>query len=133
MINKSQLPRRTFLKSGVATSAALAATPYFSSQPKAFANQGAADRPNIGCIGVGSMGSGDARGRAGGQQQLPPRKHQQRVRRLGHALLDHELAHEAVRGKRTQRRSGRPASRRARAADPKGEAGVWERGGATRP
>ncbi|MEC7567048.1 MAG: Gfo/Idh/MocA family oxidoreductase [Planctomycetota bacterium] len=64
MINKSQLPRRTFLKSGVATSAALAATPYFSSQPKAFANQGAADRPNIGCIGVGSMGSGDARGHA---------------------------------------------------------------------
>jgi predicted dehydrogenase len=34
--------------------------PYFATSPKAFANQDANDRPQIGCIGVGSMGTGDA-------------------------------------------------------------------------
>ena len=31
---------------------------------KAFANDEKNDRPTIGCIGVGSMGTGDARGHA---------------------------------------------------------------------
>lgn len=50
--------RRQFL----ATSAAAAsAVPYFAWSQKAFANDSKNDRPNIGCIGVGSMGTGDAR------------------------------------------------------------------------
>ncbi|MCO6043914.1 Gfo/Idh/MocA family oxidoreductase [Aeoliella sp. ICT_H6.2] len=52
--------RRQFL----ATSAAAAAVPYFAWNQKAFANDEKNDRPNIGCIGVGSMGTGDARGHA---------------------------------------------------------------------
>lgn len=53
--------RRTFLK----TTSAIAVTPYFAWNQRAFANQEKNDRPVIGCIGVGSMGSGDARGHAG--------------------------------------------------------------------
>ena len=37
---------------------------YFPWSQKAFANDSANDRPRIGCIGVGSMGTGDARGHA---------------------------------------------------------------------
>ncbi len=40
--------------------AAGAAVPYFSWNRSAFANQSANDRPRIACIGVGSMGTGDA-------------------------------------------------------------------------
>jgi len=54
--------RRQFIKSTSAASLAVGAIPYFSWTPKAFANQEKNDRPNIGCIGVGSMGTGDARG-----------------------------------------------------------------------
>ncbi|MEM9657096.1 MAG: twin-arginine translocation signal domain-containing protein, partial [Planctomycetota bacterium] len=52
--------RREFLK----TSAAAAAATCLPLAPKAFANQSKNDRPRIGCIGVGSMGTGDARGHA---------------------------------------------------------------------
>jgi len=60
-MSTTQTTRRTFLK----RSAAAAAVPYFASVTQAFANNAANDRPVIGCIGVGSMGSGDARGHAG--------------------------------------------------------------------
>lgn len=54
--------RRGFVKTAAAASAA--ATPYFAWSPTAFANNDKNDRPQIGCIGVGSMGTGDARGHA---------------------------------------------------------------------
>ncbi|MCH7728336.1 MAG: Gfo/Idh/MocA family oxidoreductase [Planctomycetes bacterium] len=38
--------------------------PYFTWTEKAFANDAKNDRPRIGCIGVGSMGTGDARAHA---------------------------------------------------------------------
>ncbi|MCH2600356.1 MAG: Gfo/Idh/MocA family oxidoreductase, partial [Pirellulales bacterium] len=62
MTNKKT--RRDFIKSSAIATGAAAATPYFNWSAKAFANQDKNDRPNIGCIGVGSMGSGDARGHA---------------------------------------------------------------------
>jgi predicted dehydrogenase len=57
-MNHQSASRREFLK----TTAAVAgvAAPYFTWSQKAFANQAKNDRPRIGCIGVGSMGSGDA-------------------------------------------------------------------------
>lgn len=54
------LHRRSFVKSGLLASS----IPYFASSTSAFANQSANDRPRIGCIGVGGMGTGDARGHA---------------------------------------------------------------------
>ena len=51
--------RRDFLKQSAAVAGAVS-VPYFFSSPKAFANDSANDRPKIGCIGVGSMGTGDA-------------------------------------------------------------------------
>jgi predicted dehydrogenase len=63
-MTKPNVTRRDFVKAS-AVGAAAAATPYFFSSEKAFANQDKNDRPTIGCIGVGSMGSGDARGHAG--------------------------------------------------------------------
>jgi predicted dehydrogenase len=59
-----QNSRRDFLKTTAAASAA-ASIPYFAWNETAFANQDKNDRPQIGCIGVGSMGTGDARGHAG--------------------------------------------------------------------
>jgi predicted dehydrogenase len=53
--------RREFLKQSAAVTA-VATVPYFLSSPQAFANQAKNDRPVIGCIGVGSMGKGDAQG-----------------------------------------------------------------------
>lgn len=64
-MNHTPAPRRDFLKSTTAAAAAATAAPYFAWNEKAFANESANDRPRIGCIGVGSMGSGDARGHAG--------------------------------------------------------------------
>ncbi|MEZ6115432.1 MAG: Gfo/Idh/MocA family oxidoreductase [Pirellulaceae bacterium] len=52
--------RRTFVKAA----AAAGTVPYFLSGQTAFTNQAATDRPQIGCIGVGSMGTGDAQGHA---------------------------------------------------------------------
>ena len=56
--------RRDFLKKSAAASAAGVTVPYFAWTPRAFANNSANDRPRVGCIGVGSMGTGDARGHA---------------------------------------------------------------------
>ena len=57
-----QTSRRDFLKNSTLIAAAGSAVPYFAWNHKSFANDSANDRPRIGCIGVGSMGSGDARG-----------------------------------------------------------------------
>ena len=64
MQNVQNNNRRDALKAAAVAAGAVAATPYFSWSEKAFANQDKNDRPNIGCIGVGSMGSGDDRGNA---------------------------------------------------------------------
>ncbi len=63
-MTSNQQSRRAFIKSTSALTAMGASLPYFSWTQKAFANQEKNDRPNIGCIGVGSMGTGDARGHA---------------------------------------------------------------------
>lgn len=52
--------RRSFLKTSSTGVAASMLVPAFAWNPSAFANQEANDRPRIGCIGVGSMGTGDA-------------------------------------------------------------------------
>ncbi len=54
--------RRNFLKTTAASTAVGATIPYIPWTQKAFANQSKNDRPRIGCIGVGSMGTGDAHG-----------------------------------------------------------------------
>lgn len=51
-----QATRRGFLQ----TAGALVAAPYFAWSQPAFANNAKNDRPRIGCIGLGSMGMGDA-------------------------------------------------------------------------
>ena len=53
--------RREAIKTALAGAAAVS-VPYFHSTQAAFANRSANDRPRIGCIGVGSMGKGDAQG-----------------------------------------------------------------------
>ncbi|MCP4192893.1 MAG: Gfo/Idh/MocA family oxidoreductase [Planctomycetaceae bacterium] len=60
-MNNRQKDRRDFLKKSSAIAAASSVVPFFSWTPQAFANQDKNDRPQIGCIGVGSMGTGDAR------------------------------------------------------------------------
>ncbi len=52
--------RRDFLKKSIAAVATGGVVPYVSWSEQAFANNAANDRPQIGCIGVGSMGTGDA-------------------------------------------------------------------------
>lgn len=64
MTNRPRPSRRDFLKTSSASAAAAAVVPYVSSAPAAFANVSPNDRPRVGCIGVGSMGSGDARDHA---------------------------------------------------------------------
>ncbi len=56
-----QTTRRDFFKRSLLAAAAGGAAPYFAWTPKAFANRSPNDRPVIACIGVGGMGSGDAR------------------------------------------------------------------------
>ena len=63
MTNQPQTTRRDFLKTS--TAAAAGTLVYFPWTQKAFANDAKNDRPRIGCIGVGSMGTGDAHGHAG--------------------------------------------------------------------
>jgi predicted dehydrogenase len=59
MPQKPKVDRRNFLHSaGVIAGAA--AVPYFFNSQTALANESKNDRPNIGCIGVGNMGTGDA-------------------------------------------------------------------------
>jgi predicted dehydrogenase len=60
-----RLTRRAFLKTSAAATTASAAVPYFAWSQPAFANNAAGDRPTIGCIGVGSMGTGDAHEHSG--------------------------------------------------------------------
>jgi predicted dehydrogenase len=62
---RNQSSRRDFLKNSAVFAGVSATMPVFEWSPKAFANQEANSRPRIGCIGVGSMGSGDAQGHAG--------------------------------------------------------------------
>lgn len=57
--------RRQFLKTSTAAAAAVGATAYFPWSEKAFGNFAANDKLGIGCIGMGGMGSGDARQHAG--------------------------------------------------------------------
>ncbi|MEE2707182.1 MAG: Gfo/Idh/MocA family oxidoreductase [Planctomycetota bacterium] len=64
-MKKPQTTRRDFLKKSTVAATAVGAVPYFSWNEKAFANNDKNDRPVIGCIGVGSMGSGDARAHSG--------------------------------------------------------------------
>ena len=59
-MTRSKHSRRDFLKTTSCAAAAGVAVPYFTWSEKAFANASPNDRPKIGCIGVGSMGSGDA-------------------------------------------------------------------------
>lgn len=63
-MSNSQSTRRQALKTAALGAGAIASTPYFNWSEKAFANQDKNDRPTIGCIGVGSMGTGDAQGHA---------------------------------------------------------------------
>ena len=56
--------RRVFMQSA-ATASACASTVYFPWTEKTFANESKNDRPSIGGIGLGGMGSGDCRGHAG--------------------------------------------------------------------
>jgi predicted dehydrogenase len=60
---QSSSSRRSFLKKSTAAAVAASFVPYVANS-QAFANQSANDRPRIGCIGVGSMGSGDAQDHA---------------------------------------------------------------------
>lgn len=53
--------RRDFLKKSTTAAAAIGAVPHFLSSRKALGAESPNDRLRIGCIGVGSMGSGDAR------------------------------------------------------------------------
>lgn len=59
-MNRKQTSRRQFLQRSAGTALAVGSIPYFGWNPTAFANQAANDRPRIGCIGTGSMGTGDA-------------------------------------------------------------------------
>jgi len=61
----SQSTRRDFLKQSSLLAAAGGVLPYFPWSQPAFANNSAGSRPRIGCIGVGSMGTGDAHQHAG--------------------------------------------------------------------
>ncbi|RLT14701.1 MAG: gfo/Idh/MocA family oxidoreductase, partial [Planctomycetota bacterium] len=59
IVRNGRTTRRSFL----GTSAAVTASgfvPYFAWESRAFANHSANDRPRIGCIGVGGMGTWDA-------------------------------------------------------------------------
>lgn len=56
--------RRDFLKTSAAVAAAGMAVPYIPTSAQPFRNTMKNDRPRIGCIGVGSMGTGDAQGHA---------------------------------------------------------------------
>lgn len=56
-----QTTRRRFIGNTVTAAAGVGFLPYFYSTPTLFANRMKNDRPRIGCIGLGSMGTGDAR------------------------------------------------------------------------
>ena len=56
--------RRSFVKTAGSTAAAAGALAYFPWTEKSFANQSKNDRPQIGGIGLGGVGSGDCKGHA---------------------------------------------------------------------
>jgi len=58
-VSNGRTTRRGFLGTSAAVTAS-SFVPYFAWEARAFANQSANDRPRIGCIGVGGMGTGDA-------------------------------------------------------------------------
>lgn len=60
MSRRSLTSRRSFLTQSAGAAAGLLAVPYFPWRAQAFANEAPSDRPGIGCIGVGSMGTYDA-------------------------------------------------------------------------
>ncbi|MFM7137681.1 MAG: Gfo/Idh/MocA family oxidoreductase, partial [Planctomycetota bacterium] len=60
MAARTTTSRRTFLSTTAAAGAAAGSVPFFAWSQPAFANRAATDRPRIGCIGLGSMGTGDA-------------------------------------------------------------------------
>ena len=64
-MKQPQSTRRDFLKQSTLLAAAGSVLPYFPWSQPAFANNSSTSRPRIGCIGVGSMGTGDAHGHAG--------------------------------------------------------------------
>ncbi len=64
-MKSSHTTRREFLKKSTVAAAAVGAVPYFAWSEKAFAAEAPSDRLRIGCVGVGSMGTGDARAHAG--------------------------------------------------------------------
>ena len=64
MENTPKNNRRQFIKKSAAGAAAAGFVPYFASTPKALANVMKNDRLQVGCIGVGGMGRGDAMGHA---------------------------------------------------------------------
>ncbi len=61
---KNTKTRREFIGKSIATAAVGSMVPYFSMTQKSFSNESKNDRPGIGCIGVGSMGTGDAKNHA---------------------------------------------------------------------
>ena len=63
-MKQPQSTRRDFLKQSTLLAAAGSVLPYFPMSQPAFANNSSNARPRIGCIGVGSMGTGDAHGHA---------------------------------------------------------------------
>ena len=58
--------RRDFLKKSTVTAVGTGAVAYFPWTEKAFANSSAVDRPMIGCVGLGGMGTGGGGGRVRG-------------------------------------------------------------------
>ncbi len=61
-MTKKNNTRRDFLKKSTAAAAAAGAVPYFSWNEKAFSADSPNDRLKVGCVGMGGMGCGDARG-----------------------------------------------------------------------
>ena len=58
----SKTTRRDFLKQSAVAATAVGTVPYFLSSEQPLHAQAASDRLRMGCIGVGDMGRGDARG-----------------------------------------------------------------------
>ena len=94
-MKSSSTNRRQFL----GTAAGLGAVPYFAWSKPAFANQSSNDRPQVGCIGLGGMGSGDARSHASFGDIVAvcdvDEKHMLRAKndeRIGKGKADPELA-----------------------------------------
>ena len=64
-MSSSSASRRDFLKQSAALTACGGVIPYFAWNPAPLPRRSPNDRPRIGCIGVGSMGTGDAHEHAG--------------------------------------------------------------------